>query len=110
MNNSAAHTKLKIKVCAALGARRGIVLMNNPVGFDPERKITYGLAKGSADLIACIYGRFVGLEVKTGSGERSKEQEAWALAITNVGGVVAEVRSVQDAVDIYETLAEKETT
>jgi len=55
----------------------------------------YGTA-GIPDIIACVNGRFVALEVKTQSGKATKLQEATIKKILNAGGVAAVVRSVDE--------------
>jgi Holliday junction resolvase len=55
----------------------------------------YGTA-GIPDIIACVNGRFVALEVKTPSGKATKLQEATIKKILKAGGVAAVVRSVDE--------------
>ncbi len=50
------------------------------------RPIKYGL-KGSTDIIGCLNGRFIGIEIKTGSGKRSKEQENFYNMINSKNGM-----------------------
>lgn len=89
-----------------------MVVMNNPQGRAMMRSghwLTYGLGTGSADLICCAFGRFVGLEVKTGDAELREEQKDWADSIRSAGGIAREVRSVGDALAAIEE-ARNETT
>lgn len=55
----------------------------------------FGL-KGSADILACIKGRFVAVEVKVGTDRLRKEQKAFAEAVARNDGVVILARSVED--------------
>jgi Holliday junction resolvase len=55
----------------------------------------YGTA-GIPDIIDCVNGRFVALEVKTPSGKATKLQEATIKKILKAGGVAAVVRSVDE--------------
>ena len=57
----------------------------------------YGLAVGSADLIGCLGGRFIALEVKAAAGRTSPEQRQWLDLVRRNGGFAAVVRSVDEA-------------
>ena len=75
----------------------------NNVGGWKDRQgtyVAYGLGVGSPDLILCVRGRFVGLEVKTEAGELSDEQEAWHCGWKESGAVVEVVRSPVEAVAV----------
>ena len=73
------------------------------------RPVTFGLAKGSADLIgwttrtitADMVGQriavFTSIEVKAPTGRVSPEQRQWLEAVQAAGGVAGVVRSVEDA-------------
>jgi hypothetical protein len=73
------------------------------------RPVTFGLAKGSADLIGWttrtitpdMVGQqvavFTSLEVKTPTGRVSPEQRQWLQAVQVAGGVAGVVRSVEEA-------------
>ena len=56
----------------------------------------YGTA-GIPDIIACVGGRFVALEVKQPGGKLSRLQEATIEKIRTAGGVAAMVTSVDEA-------------
>lgn len=61
------------------------------------RMIQAGLAPGSSDLIGIADdGRFIALEVKTGSGRPTKEQESFLALVASMGGIAGVVRSVGD--------------
>jgi len=62
-----------------------------------DRFLRYGL-KGSSDILACIGGRFVGVEVKVGRDRQSDAQCRFEAAITRAGGVYILARSVDDVV------------
>lgn len=94
------------EIFRAIGCLDGVFVMKNPVGKaqivearGTLRHIEWGLCVGSADLIACVGGRFCGLEVKTETGRLRPEQIAWAKAIRAVGGFVAVVRSADEAIE-----------
>lgn len=82
----------------ALGSDPGLVLFRNSVGYDAGTKQKYGLCPGSADLVGCCDGRFIGLEIKSERGRSSPEQVRWAELIRSKGGFVAVVRSVDEAI------------
>jgi hypothetical protein len=93
-------------ILADLGALHGLILWRNPVHkletWDPESaKVLFlraGLAIGSADLIGCLNGRFVALEVKKPkTGRESDEQTAWLASVRRVKGFAATVRTVEEA-------------
>ena len=63
--------------------------------FWKEHGGMYGTA-GIPDIIACIDGRFYGLEVKTEDGRPTKLQESTIRKIKNAGGIALVVRSVED--------------
>ena len=83
----------------ALASEPGLVLWRNNVGVAEHRgvRVRYGLAVGSADLVGCLDGRFVALEVKTATGRVAPEQKLWLDLVRRYGGFAAIVRSVDEA-------------
>lgn len=63
----------------------------------------YGTA-GLPDIICCIGGRFVALEVKTASGKLTKLQETMIRKIRAAKGEAYKVTSVEDVKNILDTL------
>lgn len=59
------------------------------------RLVRYGLA-GSSDVLACINGRFVGIEAKVGRDHQRQNQSDFATAVRAAGGVYILARSVDD--------------
>lgn len=57
------------------------------MGVDTIRGVRYGLGTGSADLIACVRGRFVAIEVKAPGKKLRPEQEMWGNVVTESGGL-----------------------
>jgi Holliday junction resolvase len=57
---------------------------------------------GLPDVICCVAGMLVGLEVKTETGRLSKIQEREIGLIRKAGGVAGVVRSVAEALAIVE--------
>ena len=112
------ETQLQQQIRLALGTRPDVRLFRNSVGSLPDprsgRLVTFGLAKGSADLIGWrtititpdMVGRqlavFTSIEVKTPSGRVAPAQQHWLKAVQQAGGVGGVARSVTDAVAILE--------
>ena len=108
------EAKIQHDVRLALGAT--IPLWRNEVGvvrFEDKqgkpRTVSFGLCKGSSDLIGIrplliipehvgrTIGQFVAFELKTVKGRATKEQKMFLELIERNGGVAAIVRSVEDA-------------
>lgn len=83
----------------ALTDEPGLVVWRNNTGVAEHRgaRVRYGLAVGSADLIGCLGGRFVALEVKAAAGRVAPEQRQWLDLVRRNGGFAAVVRSVDEA-------------
>lgn len=60
-----------------------------------ERHIRFG-KKGSPDVLACIKGRFVGVECKVGKDRQRTDQVNFAAALSRAGGVYILAHSVDD--------------
>jgi hypothetical protein len=85
--------------------RADLLAWRNEVGHGYTSRgtpITYGLCPGSADIIACIRGRFCGIEIKAGRDVVRPEQIAWARAVPGQGGLVVVARSVEEALSVLE--------
>jgi hypothetical protein len=109
-----AETTLQQQIRLAIGTRPEARIFRNQVGSLPDprtgRLVTFGLAKGSADLIgwrtitvtpAMVGTRlaiFTSIEVKTPTGRVRPEQRAWLEAVQRAGGIAIIARSVPDAV------------
>ena len=110
------ETTLQQEIRLALGTHPQTRLFRNQCGALPDprtgRLVTFGLARGSADLIgwrtitvtqAMVGTRlavFTSIEVKVPTGRVRPEQQAWLEAVQGAGGVAGIVRSVEDAVAI----------
>lgn len=108
-----AETQLQQQIRLALGTRPDARLFRNQVGSLPDprtgRLVTFGLAKGSADLIGWrtvvvtpdMVGRrlavFTSIEIKTPTGKLRADQQAWLTAVEGAGGIAGVARSVTDA-------------
>lgn len=107
------ETTLQQHIRLALGTRPDLRLFRNQVGSLPDprtgRLVTFGLARGSADLIGWrtitvtpdMVGTemavFTSIEVKTPTGRLKPEQQAWLDVVTGAGGIAGVARSVSDA-------------
>lgn len=92
--------KIQDDIRVALSDEPGLVLWRNNVGVAEHQRgarVAYGLAPGSADLIGCLDGRFIALEVKTATGRVATAQTQWLDLVRRFGGFAAVVRSVDDA-------------
>lgn len=112
------ETTLQQQIRLALGTRPDTRLFRNQVGSLPDprtgRLVTFGLARGSADLIGWrtvvvtpeMVGQqlavFTSIEVKTPTGRIRPEQQHWLGAVHGAGGIAGVARSVGDALRITE--------
>jgi hypothetical protein len=108
-----AETTLQQQIRLAVGINPDARIFRNQVGSLPDprtgRLVTFGLARGSADLIgwrtvtitqAMVGTRlavFTSIEVKTPTGRIRPEQQAWLEAVHHAGGIAGIARSVTDA-------------
>ncbi len=70
---------------------------NNSGAFKTERGGFYRVGMpGGPDLIGCVDGKFVGMEVKTEKGRLSDAQEAFAASLRAEGGAYHVVRSIDE--------------
>jgi len=113
-----AETTLQQQIRLAVGSRTDLRLFRNQVGSLPDprtgRLVTFGLARGSADLIGWrtvvvtpeMVGQriavFTSIEVKTPTGRLRPEQQAWLGVVRGAGGVAGVVRSVEDALNLMD--------
>ena len=111
-----AETTLQQEIRLALGTIPSARIFRNQVGSLPDprtgRLVTFGLAKGSADLIGwrtiTIGPEHVGqrmavfcsIEVKTPTGRLTPQQQAWLSVVLAAGGIAGVARSVPDALRI----------
>jgi hypothetical protein len=88
-------------ILEALRQEPDVLVWRNTTGVThhESRRVTYGLALGSSDLIGLLgpHGRFVALEVKTPDGRVTEHQARFLARVRHHGGIAAVVRSVDDA-------------
>ena len=110
------ETTLQQEIRLALGTNPQTRIFRNQVGSLPDprtgRLVTFGLAKGSADLIGWRtitigpehvgqrIAVFTSIEVKTPTGRVSPQQHAWLSVVLAAGGIAGIARSVPDALRI----------
>jgi hypothetical protein len=103
------HIQQHIRLACSTGPVR---LFRNNTGVLRDqhgRPVSFGLCKGSADLIgwttrtitADMVGQqvavFTSIEVKSATGRPTPEQRAWLAAVETAGGIAGVARSVADA-------------
>lgn len=94
---------LQQKIRLAVGSMPGVVCLRNSICAGKTvdgRYIVGGCGEGTSDLLLCVNGHFVALEVKSLSGKARKTQLAFIQAIRQCGGTAEIVRSVDEAVAI----------
>lgn len=85
---------------------------NNTVGvYDPKRKI-YRKNKdrsaiGSGDIIACINGKYVEIEIKIGRDKQSPAQQMHETRVLKAGGRYVIVKSYEDYKQIKNNLTQE---
>ena len=111
-----AETTIQQQIRLALGTDPQTRLFRNQVGSLPDprtgRLVTFGLARGSADLIGwrtititpAMVGQrvavFTSIEVKTPAGRIRPDQQAWLGTVQSAGGIAGIARSVPDALQL----------
>lgn len=117
-----AETTLQQQIRLALGSRSDLRIFRNQVGSLPDprtgRLVTFGLARGSADLIGwrtvtigpehigLRLAVFTSIEVKTPTGRVRPEQSAWLFTVNDAGGLAGVARSVSDAHAIIQSVSQ----
>ena len=114
-----AETAIQNEIRLGISAPNVRMFRNN-VGAaktDDGRFITFGLCKGSSDLIGFVEKKitaemvgkslavFTAIEVKTAIGKASKEQLAFIDTVKSKGGLAGIARSVDDARKILNEVA-----
>lgn len=61
-----------------------------------------GLGVSSPDIVGCVNGKFVGLEVKVPGKDATDEQAAWGEMIRRCGGTYQVVNCILDAVSVVD--------
>lgn len=80
-------------------SQRAAIAMLRDVLSKSNRYISYGLTKGSSDLIGILKpnGRFFALELKTLTGKVTEEQVMFIKLVNSMGGYAAVARTLAEA-------------
>ena len=100
-NTVAVHNQLTEEIIATLNQLEDVYVWHNQTGaaFRGKRMIRFG-CKGSADIIGTVKGKFVALEVKTGTGRQKEDQKKFQEVVEDAGGFYSIVRSREQAIDL----------
>jgi hypothetical protein len=92
------EAEIQIRIQEWVNTDGRIRLRRNSVGFDRERKVSYGFGVGSPDLIGIQRGtgRMVAIEVKSANGRVASEQKQWASWFVSWGGLYLLARSIEE--------------
>jgi len=91
------ETEIQAAILDYLRLKGRFFWRNNSGAFKTERGGFYRVGTpGAPDIIGCVAGKFVGLEVKTAKGKLSDEQEAFAHLLRANSGQYHVVRSIDD--------------
>lgn len=85
-------------------AGRGIFWKNDTgaaKSMDGKRIIRFG-CPGSPDIIGCLDGRFIGIEVKTPTGSQEESQVKFQAVFERAGGIYIIARTAEEAVERLE--------
>lgn len=92
------HSILVNQVLLEIGSRKDLMVWKNATGVTKidDRVIRYGLP-GSPDIIGILAGgRFLGLEIKTGSARQSPQQKFFQKRFESLGGIYIAIHSIED--------------
>lgn len=115
--------RIQRAILRAIGAMPDVLVFENPTGVGyngslgprlcfeckpiaRQHRISYGLCVGSSDLVGCVGGKALWMEVKTAVGKQREEQERFEAAVRARGSEYFLVRSVDDAVEAVRLLRE----
>lgn len=106
MNNAKQHQKLVDDLLYAVGRLPNVRVWPRVVGVgrainNSNHVIRFGIpGESDIDGIVAPTGRKLSIEVKTGSGALSKEQQRWRNMIVKFGGLHIEARSVEQVLEV----------
>ena len=104
--------KLQDRIRLAISENTAAIMFRNNVGFDPVRKIHFGLCVGSSDLIGwtsktitpnMVGGKvaiFTAIEIKTKTTRLSLKQHNFITEVKIAGGIAGVARSEAEAIKI----------
>ena len=71
------------------------------------RKVSDRYQRGISDILVCVQGRFVALELKDDTGKASPHQKLFIKQVVDAGGVAVVCRTLHDVVSALEAALEK---
>jgi len=97
--------EVQAAVLIAVGALPAAHFWRNNTGafHDGKRLVKFG-QDGSADVLGCYRGRFVGIECKARRGQLSADQRTWRDAVLAAGGVYLVAKGASAVRDVIEAL------
>lgn len=113
MSSSIAHDQLRDEILLAVGSSGLARVWKYEVGlfrlYHSSQPVRLGM-EGVTDIIGILKnGRFVGIEVKTGSGKLRESQKNFKNMIQKFGGLFIEGRSVSQVMaEIKDALSNQE--
>ena len=98
-NQQVKEAEIQAAILEYLRLRRHFFFRCNSGAFKTQHGsfVRFG-TPGCPDIIGCVDGKFVGLEVKTAKGMLSDDQEAFAASLLAAGGRYHVVRSIHDVI------------
>lgn len=76
--------------------------------MDGKRTIRFGLV-GSPDVLGCLDGQFIGIEVKAPTGQQREAQAKFQRAFEKAGGIYILARSPDEAISLIEAALRRGT-
>ena len=80
------------------GLNIGLFWQNDSFPIKGRRRKNRYRMNGVADILGCIDGEFVAIEVKSSTGRLSADQRDFASALKRAGGFFLVARSVEDVI------------
>lgn len=100
------EAEIQAEILLAIGRIPGAIFWRNNSGSLPTRNgrvVRFGLV-GSPDIIGCVRGRFVGIEVKAVSRRQSDQQRNFQAAFEKSGGTYVLAHSAEDALSAIRSI------
>jgi hypothetical protein len=92
---------LQYQGAVAIRINAGMRIIENP---DGTNRVMRGAPAGTPDIIACVKGRFIGIECKDGKNKMTKYQEAFKGMIIDAGGIHILAYKLEDVTNRLEGL------
>ena len=89
--------EIQAAILEYLALRGHFFWRNNSGTFKTERGGFYRMGTpGAPDIIGCVQGKMVGIEIKNERGQLSETQESFRSRLQQVGGIYIVARSIED--------------